>query len=79
MTPYWSRRLGPDEVYIRELDSSWFVGLESERGLPVPSLEAAIHLADVWMRLCGSRTLTFVPRNGAVLTFNDTQGHGASS
>ena len=63
-----------ERVYIRELDEGWVVGTGSEGGLPVPTFEAALEVAEVWMRLTGGREAVFVRADGTMQSYGKSRG-----
>ena len=53
-------------AYIRELtDSRWAVGTRESNGLVVPSVVAAVELANTWATVANLRQIVVVSRTGA--------------
>ena len=57
-----AKHFGP--VYLREQQSGWTVGTSECNGLPVPSADAAIALADTWMRLTNADDVVVLRADG---------------
>ena len=53
-------------AYIRELkDRSWAVGTRDSCGLVVPSVIAAVELANTWATVANLQRIVVIPQGGA--------------
>jgi hypothetical protein len=48
---------GRDAAHIWSVGGTWYVGTGFDAGLPVPTFDAALTLADLWVRLAGATAI----------------------
>jgi hypothetical protein len=53
-------------AHIWTSGAAWFVGAQFDSGLPVSTRDAALEIADLWLRLTGARALVVREADGTV-------------
>jgi hypothetical protein len=63
-------------AHIWSESEAWYVGTSFDAGLPVPTFDAALTLADLWLRLNGSGTILVRSSDARVALYSDPDQEG---
>jgi hypothetical protein len=75
MTPGTDLENGGNEsasAHIWAEGGTWYVGMDFDSGLAMPSFDAALALADLWLRLTGRRMLVIRDEHGTTGVFSES-------